>query len=149
MCVFACVRMCEHLCVFACSEVILLSGATLKYCVNSKLFFSKSFVVGLGFVFVVSCWAYFLTLVFEYKAPKGGKSPKATNKLVCQNCRLFFLSSFSTSAHCLMTPYCFEVDSESPRHFAPLDYMESPEEIFRRRHDDKEVTFPLSYRHFF
>ncbi|XP_053163081.1 sorbin and SH3 domain-containing protein 1 isoform X22 [Hemicordylus capensis] len=29
-------------------------------------------------------------------------------------------------------------DSESPRHFAPLDYMESPEEIFRRRHDDKE-----------
>ncbi|KAJ6661747.1 hypothetical protein lerEdw1_013269 [Lerista edwardsae] len=40
---------------------------------------------------------------------------------------------------CLMTPYCFEVDSESPRHFAPLDYMESPEEIFRRRHDDKEM----------
>ncbi|XP_053163092.1 sorbin and SH3 domain-containing protein 1 isoform X32 [Hemicordylus capensis] len=30
-------------------------------------------------------------------------------------------------------------DSESPRHFAPLDYMESPEEIFRRRHDDKEM----------
>ncbi|KAL8186713.1 UNVERIFIED_CONTAM: hypothetical protein K2H54_005418 [Gekko kuhli] len=29
-------------------------------------------------------------------------------------------------------------DSESPRHFAPLDYMESPEEILRRRHDDKE-----------
>ncbi|XP_010072471.1 PREDICTED: sorbin and SH3 domain-containing protein 1 [Pterocles gutturalis] len=29
-------------------------------------------------------------------------------------------------------------DSESPRHFAPLDYMETPEEIIRRRHDDKE-----------
>ncbi|XP_060096975.1 sorbin and SH3 domain-containing protein 1 [Heteronotia binoei] len=29
-------------------------------------------------------------------------------------------------------------DSESPRHFAPLDYMESPEEILRRRYDDKE-----------
>nr|XP_021404167.1 sorbin and SH3 domain-containing protein 1 isoform X26 [Lonchura striata domestica] len=29
-------------------------------------------------------------------------------------------------------------DSESPRHFAPLDYMETPEEILRRRHDDKE-----------
>uniref|UniRef100_A0ACB8F8W7 Uncharacterized protein n=1 Tax=Sphaerodactylus townsendi TaxID=933632 RepID=A0ACB8F8W7_9SAUR len=29
-------------------------------------------------------------------------------------------------------------DSESPRHFAPLDYMESPEEILRRRQDDKE-----------
>ncbi|XP_067995881.1 sorbin and SH3 domain-containing protein 1 isoform X16 [Melanerpes formicivorus] len=29
-------------------------------------------------------------------------------------------------------------DSESPRHFAPVDYMETPEEIFRRRHDDKE-----------
>ncbi|KFV07477.1 Sorbin and SH3 domain-containing protein 1, partial [Pterocles gutturalis] len=31
-----------------------------------------------------------------------------------------------------------KVDSESPRHFAPLDYMETPEEIIRRRHDDKE-----------
>ncbi|KFZ61988.1 Sorbin and SH3 domain-containing protein 1, partial [Antrostomus carolinensis] len=31
-----------------------------------------------------------------------------------------------------------KVDSESPRHFAPVDYMETPEEIFRRRHDDKE-----------
>ncbi|EMP41940.1 Sorbin and SH3 domain-containing protein 1 [Chelonia mydas] len=30
------------------------------------------------------------------------------------------------------------VDSESPRHFAPVDYMETPEEITRRRHDDKE-----------
>ncbi|XP_064000957.1 sorbin and SH3 domain-containing protein 1 isoform X26 [Pogoniulus pusillus] len=30
------------------------------------------------------------------------------------------------------------VDSESPRHFAPADYMETPEEIIRRRHDDKE-----------
>uniref|UniRef100_A0A8D0B5X6 Sorbin and SH3 domain containing 1 n=1 Tax=Salvator merianae TaxID=96440 RepID=A0A8D0B5X6_SALMN len=30
-------------------------------------------------------------------------------------------------------------DSESPRHFAPLDYMESPEEIFRRRLSDKEM----------
>nr|XP_021404297.1 sorbin and SH3 domain-containing protein 1 isoform X44 [Lonchura striata domestica] len=30
-------------------------------------------------------------------------------------------------------------DSESPRHFAPLDYMETPEEILRRRHDDKEM----------
>ncbi|XP_061490708.1 sorbin and SH3 domain-containing protein 1 isoform X25 [Rhineura floridana] len=29
-------------------------------------------------------------------------------------------------------------DSESPRHFAPLDYLENPEEIFRRRHGDKE-----------
>ncbi|XP_033004366.1 sorbin and SH3 domain-containing protein 1 isoform X10 [Lacerta agilis] len=29
-------------------------------------------------------------------------------------------------------------DSESPRHFAPLDYMESPEEFSRRRHSDKE-----------
>ncbi|XP_029814346.1 sorbin and SH3 domain-containing protein 1 isoform X2 [Manacus vitellinus] len=29
-------------------------------------------------------------------------------------------------------------DSESPRHFAPVDYMETPEEIIRRRHDDKE-----------
>nr|XP_047925059.1 sorbin and SH3 domain-containing protein 1 isoform X28 [Anser cygnoides] len=31
-----------------------------------------------------------------------------------------------------------KVDSESPRHFAPLDYMETPEEILRRRYDDKE-----------
>ncbi|KAH0624379.1 hypothetical protein JD844_031784 [Phrynosoma platyrhinos] len=38
----------------------------------------------------------------------------------------------------LMTLYCFEVDSESPRHFPPLDYMESPEDIFHRRHSDKE-----------
>ncbi|XP_032301272.1 sorbin and SH3 domain-containing protein 1 isoform X18 [Coturnix japonica] len=30
------------------------------------------------------------------------------------------------------------VDSESPRHFAPVDYMETPEEIIRRRYDDKE-----------
>ncbi|KYO27572.1 sorbin and SH3 domain-containing protein 1 [Alligator mississippiensis] len=29
-------------------------------------------------------------------------------------------------------------DSESPRHFVPVDYMEAPEEILRRRHDDKE-----------
>ncbi|XP_064319693.1 sorbin and SH3 domain-containing protein 1 isoform X14 [Phalacrocorax carbo] len=29
-------------------------------------------------------------------------------------------------------------DSESPRHFAAVDYMETPEEIIRRRHDDKE-----------
>ncbi|XP_069719706.1 sorbin and SH3 domain-containing protein 1 isoform X15 [Phaenicophaeus curvirostris] len=29
-------------------------------------------------------------------------------------------------------------DSESPRHFAPADYMETPEEFIRRRHDDKE-----------
>ncbi|XP_042313282.1 sorbin and SH3 domain-containing protein 1 isoform X18 [Sceloporus undulatus] len=29
-------------------------------------------------------------------------------------------------------------DSESPRHFPPLDYMESPEDIFHRRHSDKE-----------
>ncbi|NXH10555.1 SRBS1 protein, partial [Bucco capensis] len=29
-------------------------------------------------------------------------------------------------------------DSESPKHFAPVDYMETPEEIIRRRHDDKE-----------
>ncbi|XP_067995865.1 sorbin and SH3 domain-containing protein 1 isoform X1 [Melanerpes formicivorus] len=40
---------------------------------------------------------------------------------------------------CILTSLCcFEVDSESPRHFAPVDYMETPEEIFRRRHDDKE-----------
>ncbi|XP_064519820.1 sorbin and SH3 domain-containing protein 1 isoform X46 [Pseudopipra pipra] len=32
-----------------------------------------------------------------------------------------------------------KVDSESPRHFAPVDYMETPEEIIRRRHDDKEM----------
>ncbi|XP_033004367.1 sorbin and SH3 domain-containing protein 1 isoform X11 [Lacerta agilis] len=32
-----------------------------------------------------------------------------------------------------------KVDSESPRHFAPLDYMESPEEFSRRRHSDKEM----------
>ncbi|XP_074986767.1 sorbin and SH3 domain-containing protein 1 isoform X5 [Caretta caretta] len=32
-----------------------------------------------------------------------------------------------------------KVDSESPRHFAPVDYMETPEEITRRRHDDKEM----------
>ncbi|XP_066180094.1 sorbin and SH3 domain-containing protein 1 isoform X13 [Sylvia atricapilla] len=30
-------------------------------------------------------------------------------------------------------------DSESPRHFASVDYMETPEEILRRRHDDKEM----------
>ncbi|XP_074964099.1 sorbin and SH3 domain-containing protein 1 isoform X16 [Phalacrocorax aristotelis] len=30
-------------------------------------------------------------------------------------------------------------DSESPRHFAAVDYMETPEEIIRRRHDDKEM----------
>ncbi|XP_006036887.1 sorbin and SH3 domain-containing protein 1 isoform X33 [Alligator sinensis] len=30
-------------------------------------------------------------------------------------------------------------DSESPRHFVPVDYMEAPEEILRRRHDDKEM----------
>ncbi|XP_062832012.1 sorbin and SH3 domain-containing protein 1 isoform X31 [Anolis carolinensis] len=30
------------------------------------------------------------------------------------------------------------VDSESPRHFPPLDYMENPEDIFHRRHSDKE-----------
>ncbi|XP_078499303.1 sorbin and SH3 domain-containing protein 1 isoform X36 [Lissotriton helveticus] len=29
-------------------------------------------------------------------------------------------------------------DSESPRHFAPFDYMDAPEDILRRRHDDKE-----------
>ncbi|XP_063019788.1 sorbin and SH3 domain-containing protein 1 isoform X23 [Melospiza melodia melodia] len=29
-------------------------------------------------------------------------------------------------------------DSESPRHFVPVDYMETPEEILRRRYDDKE-----------
>ncbi|XP_054133054.1 sorbin and SH3 domain-containing protein 1 isoform X5 [Melozone crissalis] len=29
-------------------------------------------------------------------------------------------------------------DSESPRHFAPVEYMETPEEILRRRYDDKE-----------
>ncbi|XP_072195743.1 sorbin and SH3 domain-containing protein 1 isoform X25 [Excalfactoria chinensis] len=29
-------------------------------------------------------------------------------------------------------------DSESPRHFVPVDYMETPEEIIRRRYDDKE-----------
>ncbi|KAM4702500.1 sorbin and SH3 domain-containing protein 1 [Rhinophrynus dorsalis] len=29
-------------------------------------------------------------------------------------------------------------DSESPRHFAPLEYMDSPEEFVRRRYDSKE-----------
>ncbi|XP_069466688.1 sorbin and SH3 domain-containing protein 1 isoform X13 [Ambystoma mexicanum] len=29
-------------------------------------------------------------------------------------------------------------DSESPRHFPPFDYMDAPEDILRRRHDDKE-----------
>ncbi|XP_071667956.1 sorbin and SH3 domain-containing protein 1 isoform X14 [Patagioenas fasciata] len=29
-------------------------------------------------------------------------------------------------------------DSDSSRHFTPVDYMETPEEIIRRRHDDKE-----------
>lgn len=54
---------------------------------------------------------------------------------------LFF--SFLVMLHksmCILTSLCcFEVDSESPRHFAPVDYMETPEEILRRRHDDKEV----------
>ncbi|OXB66974.1 hypothetical protein ASZ78_004638 [Callipepla squamata] len=41
---------------------------------------------------------------------------------------------------CTLTSLCcFEVDSESPRHFAPVDYMETPEEIIRRRYDDKEM----------
>ncbi|KAM6442494.1 sorbin and SH3 domain-containing protein 1 isoform 20-T29 [Liasis olivaceus] len=31
-----------------------------------------------------------------------------------------------------------KVDSESPRHFATLDYIESPEEMFQRRNSDKE-----------
>ncbi|NXW81755.1 SRBS1 protein, partial [Alopecoenas beccarii] len=31
-----------------------------------------------------------------------------------------------------------KVDSESSRHFTPVDYMETPEEFIRRRHDDKE-----------
>lgn len=44
---------------------------------------------------------------------------------------------------CILTSLCcFEVDSESPRHFAPFDYMETPEEILRRRYDDKEVIMP-------
>ncbi|XP_069466690.1 sorbin and SH3 domain-containing protein 1 isoform X15 [Ambystoma mexicanum] len=30
-------------------------------------------------------------------------------------------------------------DSESPRHFPPFDYMDAPEDILRRRHDDKEM----------
>ncbi|XP_026528559.1 sorbin and SH3 domain-containing protein 1 isoform X11 [Notechis scutatus] len=30
-------------------------------------------------------------------------------------------------------------DSESPRHFATLDYIESPEEIFQKRSSDKEM----------
>ncbi|KAM9618675.1 sorbin and SH3 domain-containing protein 1 isoform 3-T3 [Trichechus inunguis] len=30
-------------------------------------------------------------------------------------------------------------DSESPRHFIPVDYLESTEEFIRRRHDDKEM----------
>ncbi|KAG8435175.1 hypothetical protein GDO86_013210 [Hymenochirus boettgeri] len=29
-------------------------------------------------------------------------------------------------------------DSESPRHFAPVDYMDAPEELVRRRYDSKE-----------
>ncbi|XP_040218179.1 sorbin and SH3 domain-containing protein 1 isoform X35 [Rana temporaria] len=31
-------------------------------------------------------------------------------------------------------------DSESPRHFTPLDYMDHPEELVRRRYDSKEMT---------
>ncbi|XP_070802247.1 sorbin and SH3 domain-containing protein 1 isoform X12 [Pituophis catenifer annectens] len=31
-----------------------------------------------------------------------------------------------------------KVDSESPRHFATLDYIESPEEMFQKRSSDKE-----------
>ncbi|XP_063163655.1 sorbin and SH3 domain-containing protein 1 isoform X2 [Candoia aspera] len=31
-----------------------------------------------------------------------------------------------------------KVDSESPRHFATLDYIESPEEMFQRHNSDKE-----------
>lgn len=83
------------------------------------------------------------------KPQRGEKNPTRYQHLIANGSvriAVFFLSSFS--AQCLMTPYCFEVDSESPRHFAPLDYMESPEEIFRRRHDDKEVTFPSSSSHF-
>ncbi|XP_075467104.1 sorbin and SH3 domain-containing protein 1 isoform X46 [Ascaphus truei] len=30
-------------------------------------------------------------------------------------------------------------DSESPRHFAPLEYMDAPEEVIRRRYDSKEM----------
>lgn len=54
-----------------------------------------------------------------------------------------FFSSFLVMLDkpiCILTYLCcFKVDSESPRHFAPVDYMETPEEIIRRRHDDKEV----------
>ncbi|XP_075072612.1 sorbin and SH3 domain-containing protein 1-like isoform X26 [Mixophyes fleayi] len=31
-------------------------------------------------------------------------------------------------------------DSESPRHFTPLEYMDHPEEYVRRRYDSKEMT---------
>ncbi|XP_077310463.1 sorbin and SH3 domain-containing protein 1 isoform X35 [Lithobates pipiens] len=31
-------------------------------------------------------------------------------------------------------------DSESPRHFTPLEYMDHPEELVRRRYDSKEMT---------
>uniref|UniRef100_H3B1I3 Sorbin and SH3 domain containing 1 n=1 Tax=Latimeria chalumnae TaxID=7897 RepID=H3B1I3_LATCH len=31
-----------------------------------------------------------------------------------------------------------KVDSESPRYFAPVERVETPEEVVRRRHDDKE-----------
>ncbi|XP_069836573.1 sorbin and SH3 domain-containing protein 1 isoform X23 [Dendropsophus ebraccatus] len=31
-------------------------------------------------------------------------------------------------------------DSESPRHFTPVDYMDHPEEYARRRYDSKEMT---------
>lgn len=50
-----------------------------------------------------------------------------------------FLVTPEKSICILTTLCCFEVDSESPRHFVPVDYMEAPEEILRRRHDDKEV----------
>ncbi|MEE6488108.1 hypothetical protein FKM82_015133 [Ascaphus truei] len=38
-------------------------------------------------------------------------------------------------------------DSESPRHFAPLEYMDAPEEVIRRRYDSKEKLLEDQRRH--
>lgn len=71
----------------------------------------------------------------------------ATENPYCHNGNKLFKNTYFFSflvmldkSICILTCLCcFEVDSESPRHFAPVDYMETPEEIIRRRHDDKEV----------
>ncbi|XP_075072592.1 sorbin and SH3 domain-containing protein 1-like isoform X6 [Mixophyes fleayi] len=40
-----------------------------------------------------------------------------------------------------------KVDSESPRHFTPLEYMDHPEEYVRRRYDSKEKLLEDQRRH--